>query len=309
MSKPPPVIARSPPLWWATHTAWLLLLIPILMLTHPAYAANDKGIFYRAQRDDIEIYLLGSMHVASPDLYPLRPAIEVAFSGADTLVVEVDITRIDPTEVATWMAAHGLYPEGDSLRNHLHADTWQRLSKYLQSQDIDPASIERQKAGLLATMLTMLQMHEDGLQAQLGIDQHFLNAASAIKKPLLELETLVDQLTLIAEMPNPDLTINATLDEIDDAVPYVDELTAAWKSGDIEKFEPLILTALTGDDAETRTYFSRILEQRNRSMTQRLLTQSRTTKKLFVVVGAAHLVGAEGIPALLKEAGFRITQI
>lgn len=301
MSKQSPAIVRSRP-----HFGWLIVL---LMLVHPAFAANDKGIFYRVQRDDIEIYLLGSMHVASPDLYPLRPAMEAAFSAADTLVVEVDITHIDPTEVTTWMAAHGLYPEGDNLRKHLHADTWRRLSKYLHSQDIDPASIERQKAGLLATMLTMLEMHDDGLQAQLGVDQHFLNAASAIKKPLFELETAVDQLSLIADMPNPDLIINATLDEIDDAEPYVDELTAAWKSGDVEKFEPLIMTALTGDDAETRAYFSRILQQRNHSMTQRLLTQSRTTKKLFVVVGAAHLVGTEGIPALLKQAGFQVTQI
>ncbi|MET0378933.1 MAG: TraB/GumN family protein [Spongiibacteraceae bacterium] len=288
-------------------TTWLVLL---LTLVQPAaYAANDKGIFYRAQRDNVEIYLLGSMHVASPDLYPLRAAMEVAFGAADTLVVEVDITRIDHAAVATWMTEHGFYPEGDSLRNHLRAETWQRLSKYLQKQDIDPASLERQKPGLLVMMLTMLQMNADGLQAALGIDQHFLNAANTVKKPVFELETVVDQLTLIAAMPNPDKTINLMLDEIEDTAPYIDELSTAWKSGDAEKFEPLILTALTGDDAESRAYFSRILEQRNRSMTQRLLAQCRATQKLFVVVGAAHLVGTEGIPALLKQAGFEITQI
>ena len=70
-------------------------LILLLILAQPAYAANDKGIFYRAQRDDVQIHLLGSMHVASADLYPLRAAMETAFGAADTLVVELDITRGD----------------------------------------------------------------------------------------------------------------------------------------------------------------------------------------------------------------------
>lgn len=285
---------------------WLILL---LMLAPPAYAANDKGIFYRAQRDDVQIHLLGSMHVANADLYPLRAAMETAFGAADTLVVELDITRIDQAAVAAWATEHGSYPEGDSLRNHLRMETWQRLSNYLQEQEIDPASIERQKPGLLVMMLTMLQIHAEGMQAALGIDQHFLNAASAVQKPVLELETVVEQLALIAEMPHPDKTINQTLDEIDDMASYIDELAATWKSGDVEKFEPLILMALSGDDAESRTYFSRILEQRNRRMAQRLLTRSHTAKNLFVVVGAAHLVGAEGLPTLLRQAGFQVTQI
>lgn len=159
----------------------------LLLVQASAFAANDRGLFYRAERDGREIYLLGSVHVSSGDLYPLRAATETAFAQAQVLAVELDITQVDPTRVAAWMAQHGVYPEGDSLRKHLRPETWQRLGAYLQQRGIDPQSVERQKPGLLVSSLSIQQLAAEGLHADLGIDQHFLAAANAANKPILAL--------------------------------------------------------------------------------------------------------------------------
>jgi uncharacterized protein YbaP (TraB family) len=285
------------------------LRVGLLLTVHaPLFAANDRGLFYRAERAGIEIYLLGSVHVSNGDLYPLRAAIETPFAAAQILAVELDITKVDPTQVATWMAKNGTYPEGDSLRQHLQPETWQRLSRYLQDQGIEPQTIERQKPGLLVSLLSMRQLSSGGLLAQLGIDQHFLDAASNANKPLLELETVQEQLELLADLPNPDRAITEMLDEIDSMKAMTDDLTTLWKNGDAAKFETAVLEDMAGDDPDAQAFIKKILQDRNHTMTERLLARHGTATKIFVVVGAAHLVGAEGIPALLQQRGFTVEQ-
>lgn len=291
--------------------AWLrgILGIGLLIAHTAAFAANDRGLLYRAERDGREIYLLGSVHVADGNLYPLRDAMEKAFTSAQMLAVEIDITRVDTARVATWMAQHGVYPEGDSLRNHLRPETWQRLGNYLQERGIDPQTVERQKPGLLVSSLSIQQLAADGLHADFGIDQHFLAAAGAAKKPIVELETIEEQLELLAAMPDPDASINDMLDEIADIKSLTDDLTALWKTGDADAFERMVLADMAGENPDSQAYIARLLRDRNHSMTERLLSRRGDAKTLLVVVGAAHLVGDEGVPALLKQRGFSVRQL
>lgn len=110
-------------------------------------------------------------------------------------------------------------------------------------------------------------------------------------------------------MPDPDASINDMLDEIADIKSLTDDLTALWKAGDADALERMVLADLAGDNPEAQAYIARLLKDRNRSMTERLLARSRDTKTVMVVVGAAHLVGGEGIPALLKQRGFTVKQL
>ena len=57
-----------------------------LMVHRAAWMASNGVPFEQA-----EVVVLGSVHMAYPDIYPLRPEIEDAFAAADKLVVEVDI--------------------------------------------------------------------------------------------------------------------------------------------------------------------------------------------------------------------------
>jgi uncharacterized protein YbaP (TraB family) len=281
----------------------------LLIFGQAVFAANDRGLFYRAQRDGTQIYLLGSIHLGDDDMYPLRQEMEAAFTTADALAVELDVNRIDTARVATWMQQHGNYPAGETLRDHIQPQTWKRLSVYLRAHGIDPSLVQQQRPGVLVNMLTMTQLTNSGLSSCLGIDQHFLMNAEKTKKPVRELETVEDQLTLLTEMPNGDLLINQTLDEMDDLKTEADDLFKAWKVGDATQLEPLLMKDLLGDDVESRAFFARIYTQRNQAMTTHILTLSKTDKTLFVVVGSAHLLGDEGIVALLKKNGFSVEQL
>jgi len=301
-------LRANPPMPIRRLTFLRFVITLLLAISQTALAANDRGLFYRAQRDGTQIYLLGSIHLGDDNMYPLRQEMETAFAHADALVVELDINHIDTAHVTEWMQQHGNYPQGETLRDHIKPETWNRLSIYLKAHGIEPNLVQQQKPGVLANMLAMKQLTNSGLSSCLGIDQHFLMNAEKAKKPVRELETVEDQLTLLTEMPNGDLLINQTLDEMNDLKTEADDLFKAWKMGDAAQLEPLVMTELMGEDPESRAFFARIYTQRNQAMTENILTLSKTEKTLFVVVGAAHLLGDEGIVTLLKKNGFIVEQ-
>src|SRR6186997_2964319 len=62
-----------------------------------AHAAEARTFGWKASGKGGVIYLIGSIHVMTPDFYPLNPALEAAFKDADLLVEEVDMAEmLDP---------------------------------------------------------------------------------------------------------------------------------------------------------------------------------------------------------------------
>lgn len=298
--------------------AALLLLLGLLLLglsglaTTAAHSANDRGLFFRvhrADRADTEIYLLGSIHVGNETMYPLRAAIEDAFKPAHALVVELDTDAIDPARLAAWMTRNAQYPAGETVRDHIQPQTWLRLHTYLEKQHIPPESLLQYKPGILVNMLTMMQLVAGGLSPALGLDQHFLLAAHASDKPIIELETAEEQLEILASMPNSDAIINSTLDEIENLDTATDKLFDAWKAGNGARLQREIDKELGGDDVQSRAFYASIITRRNHTMSERIKTLSAQQKILFVVVGSGHLLGTEGIVELLKAQGFAVEQL
>lgn len=289
----------------------LFLLLSLLLqclLGHGALAANDRGLIFRAQRGDSTVYLLGSIHLGNPAMYPLRTSMEQAYANSDALVVELDINRVDAQALAGWMIEHGQYPAGESLRDHLQPQTWQRLQAWLDRHGLPVEAIARYRPGILVNMLTVMQMTQEGYSASLGLDQHFLQAAQRDGKPIIELEKAEDQLALLLAVPNGDALIADTLDELDDLHTASDTLFDAWKAGDGSALETEVNRSLYQDDAESREFFDKIFTQRNRAMTDHIVAAGHTHKRLFVVIGAGHLLGGEGVVELLRRRGFAVEQ-
>jgi uncharacterized protein YbaP (TraB family) len=285
--------------------SWVLLSI----CAATVQAAGDRGLFYRVEHDGAVVYLLGSIHLAQADMYPLRAALTDAYAAADALVVEVDINAVDPQRMLAWVNTHGLYPPGESLRDHLQPATWRRLQNYLRSQGIDSALVARQKPGLLVTTLSAMRMTAGGLSAALGIDAFFLDRAHRERKPIVELESFEEQLTLLSELPNPDLLINQTLDEMAELQAITDRMLDAWRQGDAERLAALLAADDLQQHPEYRVLFEQIYTRRNHAMTARVRHFLAAGGNHFVVVGAAHLVGEDGIVALLRRAGFKVEQL
>jgi len=273
-------------------------------------ALDAKSLLYKAVSHNSTVYILGSIHLAKPDFYPLDKAIEEAYRGSDTLVVELDPESRRAAEVMQrTMATLGYYPQGKSLRSELSPQTYRALQAYTEKSGLRLEELERMRPWVVMLQLTMTEMLRLGYSPELGIDKHFIAQAKRDRKAVLELETIEEQLTLLSrdDRSYQERLLRYSLSTMHEIEPMLEELAVRWQKGDGEAMERMFLLSLQ-DDADLKEVYEDLVIKRNNRMTQKIVSYLRTGRVYFVVVGAGHVIGDEGIAALLKKQGYEITQ-
>lgn len=281
-------------------TPWLLLaLLATLGLAARAGAADKPVFMWRVQEAKATVYLLGSMHAAKSDLYPLDPRIEKAYTVSDVLVVEANILEGNPLALAGEIMTKASYPPGDTLQNHVSAAVFNATSNRVAEIGLPMAQFQQVKPWFLAMTLTMMQLQALGISAEQGIDLYFLQQAMG-KKKIIELESAIGQLQLISGFTDKEqeLFLKYTISEMDQFEKSMNEVIAVWKNGDAAKLDQLLRKSLT-DAPETKAIYTKLFDDRNKKMTAKIEEFFKTDNTYFVVVGAGHLVGQNGLVDLL----------
>ncbi|MEW5722273.1 MAG: TraB/GumN family protein [Thermodesulfobacteriota bacterium] len=250
-------------------------------------------------------YLVGSMHAAKPDLYPLPEPFYRAFQDAEVLAVELDVLVVDQERMQAKIQELGLYAPGDDVFKHASA----RTLAWLKKIKLDP-QMNRFRPWLLAEILQLQALQSLGFSEQLGVDRHFLERAASSGMTVVEMESLDFQVRLFADMSETeqDAFLYYTLAELDDTQAQMNDLLQSWRRGDAEGFSRTVFEDLK-KYPELRGYFEKVLFKRNEGMTALIEQYLRSGRTHFVIAGAAHLVGPRGIIARLKEKGFRVDQL
>ncbi|WP_237065462.1 TraB/GumN family protein [Microbulbifer guangxiensis] len=286
-------------------------LVLLLLLSNGARAAGDQGLFWVAEKGDRRVYLLGSVHLATPDFYPLRGRILEAFEHSDALVVEADILMAerDPVLQQQIMSA-SLYTGDRTLRDDLSAETYRQLQAWLASRQLPEAIFIRQRPAIAMITLSLMEMQARGLDPKLGIDRHFLQKAHQRgDKKVLELEGVLEQLALLNNLENPDLLLRQTLEQLKDIDTLIPGMMSAWKSGDAEAMHDLVIADELQENPQFASLFEVMFYQRNRNMSARIAEASENHDTLFVIVGAGHLVGEKSVLKKLERHQFHIKAI
>lgn len=248
------------------------------------------------------VYLAGSVHVMKESLWPLPPQFERAFDGAQRLAVEVDTNALAPDVLRQKFRSAAQLPAGTSIDTVLRTSTLNSVTRYLRSQAMTPADVATTKPVMLATQLAVARLNALGYLPEFGLEQHF--AAAAGTRPILELETLDQQLAVLTSPPLPvqDELLVETLEQMDTIEPVIAAMIVAWFSGDDREFNRLF-DLQTGDSPEIQAFMRRLLQDRNVGMAAKIAGYLDMPGTTFVLVGAAHLIGPEGIVAMLEARG------
>jgi len=99
--------------------------------------------------------------------------------------------------------------------------------------------------------------------------------------------------------------LSETLKELDTEQASMSKLIEAWRTGDAPAVEKIVLKDL---QQEPQLY-QRLLVERNKNWMPKLETLFTRRTRALVVVGAAHLVGPDGLLAMLKAKGFSVEQL
>jgi uncharacterized protein YbaP (TraB family) len=99
-----------------------------------------------------------------------------------------------------------------------------------------------------------------------------------------------------------------SLERVDDFAREADALIEAWRGGSEQELVTLLFQPLR-EEPRFQVFYDRVFFERNRQMARRLDQLAGDGRTRFVVVGAGHLVGEQGIPRLLTERGWQVERI
>jgi uncharacterized protein YbaP (TraB family) len=252
------------------------------------------------------MYLAGSVHALSADMYPLSPPFEQAFAASDTLLEEIDLGQAGLLSLAPMLLSKAMYQDGRTFDKVVSKETADLVAKRLQGSALPAELIRPMKPWMVMLMLSAMQVEQAGLNAELGLDKYFYDKASSGGKTVVGLETAESQIDRFDQMPESlqEQLLRSTLEELDTQNAELSATVTAWRRGDAAALERDLLRGFKKYPA---AYQSLIVERNNNWMPALEKCLARTTP-CMVVVGAAHLIGPDGLLALLQRKGHRVEQ-
>jgi uncharacterized protein len=270
-------------------------------------AAQARNFGWKVTSPQGAVYLIGSVHLLTRDFYPLNPALEKAYQDSDLLVEEVDIAEMSGAGSQLSMLTRGMQPSSKPLDTVLSASTMALLSKKAQEVGLPIEALKQFKPWMIALTIEAMEWQKAGFDPDLGLDKHFYNQAKADGKAIQALETIDYQISRFDEMPLElqDHLLAETLKSIDTEKGSMSRLIEAWRTGDGSAVERIVLKDL---QQEPQLY-QRLLVERNKNWLPKLDALFARKGRAMVVVGAAHLVGPDGLLAMFKAKGYRVEQL
>jgi hypothetical protein len=281
-------------------------LLAALLVVAPLHAAA-KTFAWKATGKAGTVYLVGSVHLLSQDFYPLNPALEAAYKESAVLVEEVDLGEMSAPEQQFSLLSKGMLPSSQSLDTVLTPQTLALLNKKLGDLGALAEPLKRFKPWMAALTIESLEWVKAGFDPNFGLDKHFYDRARSDGKTVEGFETVDFQVSLFDQMPmsEQDRLLASTLKDIDTEQSNMSKLIAAWRNGDAPTVEQIVLADLKGESA----LYQRVLVSRNKNWMPKIEALFGRSGRAFIVVGAAHLVGPDGLLSMLRAKGYTIEQL
>ena len=247
-------------------------------------------------------WLFGTIHsLARPALW--RSAeVDGALNGSDRIVVEVG-NLADAKALQRTFAAMSRTSGLPVLSTRVEPALRPRLAEALRkigARETTFAGVET-----WAVALSLARAGQSAEEAANGIDRAVLAAAAG--KPVVELEGATRQLGVFDALPEAEQRdlLAAVLHDADSIDNEGGDLAAAWRAGDMRRIEAETRKGLLADPELREALYT----GRNHDWAGKLSAMLAQGAHPFVAVGAAHMAGGEGLPALLTARGYTVTRV
>lgn len=272
--------------------------------------AQAAPAMWRVTGGASEIYLFGTLHALGPGAAAWRtPAYDAAYAKAAAVWFEADLGGADPATVGLIVNRYGVDPDRGLSEKLAAAD----LRALRGEGDMD--RLEHLRPWAAALMLSMQPVLARGARVEQGADLSVTRQARAGGKTIKTFETLEDQARMFASLPEP-----AEVQYLTDVIherrapprrltlnPGASALESEWLAGDLARLGP----GLVGELAhQNPSLYEVLLKRRNLAWADKLATEMAQGSGVELVnVGALHMVGPDGLPALLAARGFKVERV
>ena len=289
-------------------TRWLCTLV-LCALAGTAAAGNEGHpvTLWRIAGATNSVYLLGSIHLLREQDHPLPGVIDKAYDDADVIVMEIDMDDVDPVYTQAAFNRAGVLQDGTTLQDLMGEEAFTAASEAAAAIDIPLDMLAKSEPWLAAITVELMLLYRIGFDPALGVEMTMTQRAAADGKPIEGLETIDEQLAFLDGLPI-DAQREMLLQVLSEGAAMsesIGELIEAWHHGDTATLEDALLSSAVGLDELNEV----LVNSRNRRWAETISTWQDDQQDYLIVVGALHLVGEQGVPALLEKRGFGIHQL
>ncbi len=270
--------------------------------------AAPKPAIWKVADVGTTVYLFGTVHVLPPTLTWHSPAVDKALNEANAVYFETD-TDVDPEVFREILQRLGMYDPAERLSDRLSKQDFERLKAALIKLDLPLVAVESMRPWYAGIVISEAVVRRAGYDVSSGVESVLRPAAQGAGKDIRFLETLEEQLAAFATLAE-EIQVRfliSGLAEIDGAGKELGDLINAWKSGDVDALNQLLIV----DDLDAiPELYNALLKHRNANWAPEIDKLMKSETGTFLVaVGAAHLVGKDSVLEMLKPMGYTAERV
>jgi uncharacterized protein YbaP (TraB family) len=251
-----------------------------------------------------QVTLFGSLHMLPANTSWLTPDIWHAVAHTDVFVFEVATDTPSRATLNTLIDAHGHLPQGESLRTLLPPDAQTDYDTAITTAHLSHDITDHEQPWLVSLQLRLADSMNKSYFPDAGVDYVLMNWAKQYKRSVRYLETVDQQVLMLAPTDN-----DLHLDEFESGLKHVghmqndlDPLITAWSHGDEQTLGTLMDVSFAANPRAKKV----LVTDRNRKWAGQIEKMLNEDRSFFITVGAAHLAGPDGVPALLRADGYEV---
>lgn len=281
-----------------------LLCFLLIVFSFPVYAESSV---WTVEKDGNRLFIGGTIHLLAASDYPLPAVFEKAYLGSAAVVLETDMQKLQSPEFQATMMRQLSYSDGRNLQQVVNKDTYQALEHFFTRRGIPMTNIVGFKPGMVATMMTMVELQRLGL-AGIGVDAYYSTKSIDEQKKLGQLESVEAQIEFIANMGlgQEDEMLLYSLADIEKLPTLMQSMKQAWRRGDMPALKEIGITPFKKEFPEIH---KALLVDRNNAWMPQIEAMLKTRAVEFVLVGALHLVGEDGLLTQLAARGYTVRKL
>lgn len=266
-------------------------------------STQERGLLWRIYKDGLPTsYLFATIHSEDQRVLDLPAYVIQVLKNSDSVVLEASVDN----EVDNASMQHMMFADDRRLSSVLGPALFDSVQRAMEDRGFSNEATDRLKPWAVSILLSVPRR-----KTGLFLDLYLANYARRNNIPLKALEAAVEQVAILDgfALDEQVIMLRDTLAELEQIPRLHEQLIEAYLQGNLRRLAAISEQSMgTGSAQLASKLKDRLIIKRNHRMVEKLEPLLRQ-QRLFIAVGALHLPGAQGLLALLKAKGYRLTAV
>jgi uncharacterized protein YbaP (TraB family) len=284
----------------------LIIFIQCLFTLLFSVSSQAESSIWQVSNGTNTVYLGGTFHMLKPSDYPLPKEFEQVYKKVNWLVFETDIAQIESPDFQKKFIKAMRLPSGEILADQISPLAYSSLIRYAAKNDIDTGRLQHFRPQMIGILISVQELKKFGLTAQ-GVDSFMADKARSDGKMVTKLESIDEQIHYIATMSegNESELILQTLEDLKSLDRDLTIMRNAWRTGNSQDLFETGIKPMMEDYPQV---YRSLLVERNNNWLPKIERLIKQPEEKFILVGALHLIGEDGLLEQLKSRGYQVQQ-